>query len=164
MAAALGALGAGLASMALGSGRGEGQAARLALEETRLMGGLIAAVDRDAEAYVGYLEARAGRGDLVHAVERSIAVPLDIAEQALAALESLLAGVGAIRPRLSSEGVTAAWALRAAVEGATSTADANLAGLLDAGVRERRRAELESLRTRAEHLLGALCASLRGGA
>lgn len=161
VAAAVGAFGAGLASMALGAGRGEGAAVERAAEAAGGMEALLARVERDAEAYAAYLEARAGRGDLAEAVERSIAVPLEIATHALAALEGLVAGFAAVRPRLHSEAVTAAHALRAAVEGATFTAGANLPGLTDARERERRGAELETLRTRAQALLGAFQAHLR---
>ena len=161
VAAALGAFGAGLASMALGAGRGEGVAIEGSAGAARRMEALLARVDLDAEAYAGFLEARAGRGELTAAIERSIAVPCEIAAEALAALEGLVAACAAVRPRLRSEAVTAAHALRAAVEGATFTAGANLPGLADARERERRGVELQALRARAEGLLVAFQDRLR---
>src|SRR5262245_11962328 len=71
VAAAVGALGAGLASMALGNAGGEA-GAQAAAELARTMEQLLARVDGDARAYASYLEARAGRGDLGAAVEGSI--------------------------------------------------------------------------------------------
>jgi formiminotetrahydrofolate cyclodeaminase len=154
VAAAVGALGAGLASMALGSTRGEGRTERAArataAELAQLMEGLLARVELDAEAYAQFRAARAGDGSLEAALERAIAVPREIAEQAVAALERLAAGKDGLRPRLYSEGFTAAAALLASVEGATFTARANLAELPDGGARQA--GELEALRARAEDL------------
>lgn len=156
VAAAVGALGAGLASMALRSARGEGPADGLADDEAGLMTALLERVDGDAEAYGRYLEARGGKGDLAAAIERSIAVPREIAECSLAALERLEAGVASVRPRLQSEVMTAAQALRAAVEGAAFTACANLPGLADPSARARQRAQLDALCGRAGELVRAL--------
>jgi formiminotetrahydrofolate cyclodeaminase len=156
VAAALGALGAGMASMALGSARGEASAARLAAEAGELAEGLLACVDEDSHAYAGYLEARAGRGDLAAAVEGSIAVPEAIAERALAALVCLERGFPAVRPRLHSEGVTATQALLAAAESATFTARSNLPGLGDVRAREARAAALETRVARARDLARTL--------
>ena len=156
VAAALGALGAGMASMALGSGRGEDSVARLSAEAARLAEGLLACVDEDTRAYGGYLEARAGRGDLAAAVEGSIAVPEAIAEHALAALVCLERGFPAVRSRLYSEGVTATQALLAAVESATFPARSNLPGLGDVRTRETRAAALEARVTRARELARTL--------
>lgn len=148
MAAAVGALGAGLASMALGSARGEG-ASGAAAELVACMEDLLARVQGDADAYGGYLAARAGGGDLALAVERSIRVPQEVATLALDGLERLLTGFATVRQRLHSEVVTGGQALLAAVEGATFTARSNLPGLADAHARERHALELERLVTRA---------------
>ncbi|NOT29382.1 MAG: hypothetical protein HOP15_02910, partial [Planctomycetes bacterium] len=113
-------------------------------------------VDRDAEAYARYLAARAGRADLGPAIEGSIAVPRQVAELALAALERLAAGIALVRPRLASEAVTAAQALLACVEGATFTARSNLPGLSDPRAREERRGELCALAVRARELARAI--------
>ncbi|HEX6882752.1 MAG TPA: cyclodeaminase/cyclohydrolase family protein [Planctomycetota bacterium] len=160
VAAALGALGAALGSMALGAARGEDHAPEAARTAARALGAsaeaLLAAVDEDARAYQGFLEARAGRGALPEALARSIAVPRTVAEGALAALERLSAGWAGIRPRLASEGLTAAQALLACVEGAAFTASANLEGLADAGARAAQAGELEALRGRARDLARAV--------
>ena len=156
VAAALGALGAALGSMALGAARGEGHAPEAARAHGASAEALLAAVDEDARAYQGFLEARAGRGALPEALARSIAVPRTVAEDALAALERLSAGWAGIRPRLASEGLTAAQALLACVEGAAFTASANLAGLADAGARAAQAGELEALRGRARDLARAV--------
>ena len=156
VAAAVGALGAGLARMALGSVRGEASAARAAAELRQRMEGLLACVDRDAAAYASYLEARAGRAELAPAVAGSIAVPREMAVGALAALEELAAGIAAVRPRLASEGLTAAQALLACVEGASFTARSNLPGLADPREREARRRELLGLEERAAELVRAI--------
>ena len=161
VAAALGALGAGMASMALGSGRGEDSVARLSAEAARLAEGLLACVDDDTRAYGGYLEARAGRGDLAAAVEGSIAVPEAIAERALAALACLERGIPAVRSHLYSEGVTATQALLAAVESATFTARSNLPGLGDVRAREARAAALEARVAGARELARTLHARLQ---
>ena len=161
VAAAVGALGAGLASMALGSARGEGSAVRAAAEVHALMEELLACVDRDAEAYALFLEARAGRAELARAVAGSIEVPGRMARGALAALERLSAGVAAVRPHLASEGVTAARALLACVEGATFTARSNLPNLADPAEREAWRAELEALSARAGELARSILDHLR---
>jgi len=155
VAAAVGALGAGLASMALGSARGEGSSGASAELGAR-MEALLSCVQADADAYRAYLEARAGGGALEHAVERSIAVPTEIATLALGGLEGLVSGLATVRSRLHSEAVTGAQALLAAVEGATFTARSNLSGLADLGARERHAAELEGLVTRARAAARAL--------
>lgn len=152
VAAALGALGAGMASMALGSVRGEGPAARLSAEAGEHAQALLACVDEDARAYAGYLEARAGRGDLATAVEAAIAVPEAMAQRALGALTCLEGGAGAVRARLASEVVTATQALLAAVESATFTARSNLPGLGDTRACEARRAALEARAAHAREL------------
>jgi glutamate formiminotransferase/formiminotetrahydrofolate cyclodeaminase len=152
VAAAVGALGAGLASMALGSVRGESHRAESASELARLMEGLLARVDGDAQAYASYLEARAGRGELAPAIEGSIAVPCEVAEHALAALERLADGAAAVRARLASEVLTASQALLACVEGATFTARSNLPGLDEPRLRDERRRELSALCARAREL------------
>lgn len=156
VAAGVGALGAGLVSKALGSVRGEPKAARLAAEAERAMSALLECVERDARAYSGYLEARAGRGELATAVAASIAVPREIADHALAALEHLVAGFESVRTRLHSEGVTASHTLRAAIEGAVFTARSNLPGLADPTERERLAAEFETLVSRARLLVHRL--------
>jgi formiminotetrahydrofolate cyclodeaminase len=150
VAAAIGALGAGLASMALGSARGESSGA--AAELVRDMEGLLARVDRDVAAYTSYLEARNGRGELQAAVEGAIAVPREVAEHALAALERLAARLADVRPHLHSEALTAAQALLACVEGATFTARSNLPGLADPSGRDERSAALAGLAARAREL------------
>jgi len=161
VAAALGALGAGLASMALRATAGEStttrqddaQGAQGAQDHAQgaaaTMEALLARVDADATAYARYLEARAGHGDLAEAVAGSIAVPREVAEQALAALERLERGLGSVRPRLRSEAFTASRALLAAVESACHTAGSNLPALDDPAERERVRTTLEALRARA---------------
>jgi len=160
VAAALGALGAGLSSMALGSARGEPEAAARAEEARAAMERLLACIDEDARAYAAYLEARAGRAPLGPAVEGSIEVPLAIARGALAALEGLAAAFRGVRPRLASEVLTAAHALGASVEGAAATAQANLPGLGDEPARARHADALAALRSRARHLVGTLDALL----
>src|SRR5262245_15315665 len=82
VAAAVGALGAGLASMALGSARGEGPSPAPA-ELAACMEALLARVQADAEAYRAFLDARASGHGLASAVERSIAVPAEVAALAL---------------------------------------------------------------------------------
>jgi len=162
VAAALGALGAALGSMALAAARGEGHAPELARASARELDAsaqaLLAAVDEDARAYQGYLDARAGRGELPEALAHSIAVPRAVAEGALAGLERLNEAWAGIRPRLASEGLTAAQALLACVEGAAFTAGANLAGLDDARARAAQAGELEALRGRARELARAVSA------
>ncbi len=154
MAAAIGALGAGLASMALGAARGESSSA--AAELVRDMEGMLACVDRDVAAYTDYREARSGRGDLRVAVEGAIAVPREMAEHALIALERLVAHLGEVRPHLHSEALTAAQALLACVEGATFTARSNLPGLADPRARDERSAALAVLAARARELARAV--------
>lgn len=161
VAAAVGALGAGLASMALGATRGEDARPDAARELAREMEELLALVDRDIEAYGRYLEARAGRGALAPAVEGSIAVPTEMAERALGALQRLAEGAGGVRPRLWSEVVTASQALFACVEGATFTARANLPGLEGADARAARSQALALLCARADELVRAIQARVR---
>lgn len=151
VAAALGALGAGMASMALGSVRGEGSTGCSSAEAGELAEGLLERVDEDARAYAGYLEARAGHGDLPRAVEASIAVPEAVADQAVAALVCLERGVSSVRARLHSECLTATHALLAAVESATFTARSNLPGLGEAE-RETRLVTLEARCARGREL------------
>jgi len=162
VAAAVGALGAGLASMALGSARDEGAAAQAARELARTMEALLARVDADAEAYARYLEARAGRAELEPAVEGSIAVPAEMAALALAALQRLAEGSTAVRPRLHSELVTASQALFACVEGATFTARSNLSGLAAPERCAEHEHALGELRARAAGLVRAIQEPLGG--
>lgn len=161
MAAAVGALGAGLASMALGATRGEGARPEDARELAREMEELLSLVDRDIEAYGRYLEARAGRGALAPAVEGSIAVPVEMADRALAALQRLAQGAQGVRPRLRSEVVTASQALLACVEGATFTARSNLPGLDGADARTARSQALTVLCARADELVRVIQARVR---
>jgi glutamate formiminotransferase/formiminotetrahydrofolate cyclodeaminase len=155
VAAAVGALGASLGSMALRSGRDEvpnpGREGSRELEG--LAAELLGLVDEDARAYSAYLAARRGGGDLGGAVERSIAVPRHIAELSARALEQLCRGSGAVRPRLHSEVVTASRSLLAAVEGATFTAASNLPGLADSARAGIERAALAALSARARELV-----------
>lgn len=138
--AAIGALGAALASMALRAGRGEGAPGALRLDQLRLR--LLAAVDADAQAYAAYRAACAGAGELGPALQASIDVPRSIVADALEGLERLRAGVAEVRPRLRSEAWSATHALLAAVEGARFTALANLPGLAVAAERARHEHEL----------------------
>jgi len=148
--AAIGALGAALASMALRAGRGEvpPEAARL----DGLCTLLLAAVDEDARAYAAYRAARAGRGELAPALQASIDVPRAVVTRALEALELLRAGVEGIRPRLRSEAWSASRALLASLEGASFTARSNLPGLPDAAERARHEQELADQVARATRL------------
>jgi len=153
-AAAIGALGAALASMALRVGRGEDPPEVVELE--RLRAGLLADVEADGRAYQDFLAARAGRGDLARARQLSIDVPRRIAEASLAALACLERGVRGVKPPLHSETLTSSQALLAAVEGASFTALANLPALPASGARDPEREELEALRARARELACAL--------
>lgn len=162
VAAVVGALGAGLASMALASTRGEDAAADDARELAREMEELLARVDRDTEAYARYLEARAGRGALAPAVEGSIEVPFEMVEHALAALQRLADGISRVRPHLRSEVVTATQALFACVEGAASTARANLPALTEPDRRAARAQALDARRGQAAELVRAIQAQLGG--
>jgi formiminotetrahydrofolate cyclodeaminase len=122
-AAAIGALGTALASMALRVGRGEDPAAVVALERLRTQ--LLEAVEADARAYGAFRAAQTRGADLAPARRESIEVPAGIAAASLAALEHLHQGVGGIRPSLQAETLTATRALLAAIEGASFTALAN---------------------------------------
>jgi formiminotetrahydrofolate cyclodeaminase len=152
VAAALGALGTGLASMALAARSGEEapSESQAALERTRAE--LLARIDRDAAAYRSFLSARRGKGNVAEAAELSIRVPREVAELALDALEHLAAGLPRVRRQLSSECVTAGEALFAAVEGAVFTAGSNLETLADARRRAEHGAALATLRRRAHEL------------
>lgn len=153
--AAIGALGAALASMALRAGRGEAPPPA-ALRLDRLRERLLVAVDEDARAYSAYRAALAGEGELAQALKASIDVPRAIVTDALEALELLRAGVAGIRPRLRSEAWSASRALLASLEGASFTARANLPGLADAAERARHERELAAQLARA----GALAQDL----
>ena len=122
-AAAIGALGTALASMALRVGRGEDPAAVVALE--RLREQLLEAVEADARAYGAFRTAQAAGADLASARRASIEVPAGIAAASLAALEHLHRGVGGIKASLQAETLTATRALLTAIEGASFTALAN---------------------------------------
>jgi glutamate formiminotransferase/formiminotetrahydrofolate cyclodeaminase len=159
VAAAVGALGASLGSMALRSARDE-VSNRTAEGIDALAGELLGLVDEDARAYTDYLAARAEGGDLAAAVERSIAVPERIAALSARALEQLAGGAAAVRTRLHSEVVTASRSLLAAVEGATFTATSNLPGLADPARAERRRAALAAVAVRARELVQDLARTL----
>jgi len=149
VAAAVGALGAGLASMALASAPGEEEASSaLAALQARL----LACVDADAAAYQAFVAARRAGAAPAALLERSIAVPREIAELSLAALEQLTLGFPAVRMALHSECVTAAQALLAAIEGATFTADTNLSELESARERAERSFQHAGLRERARAL------------
>lgn len=139
-AAAIGALGAALASMALRVGRGEDSAAVVLLE--RLRAELLLAVEADARAYGDFRATQASGGDLAAARRASIEVPSGIARASLAALETLRQSVHGVKPALRAETLTAAHALLAAVEGASFTALANAPA-------PETRAELETLCARA---------------
>ena len=156
--AAIGALGAALASMALRAGRGEAPPGALRLDELRAR--LLAAVDEDARAYSAYRAARAGEGDLSAALRASIDVPRAVVTLALEALELLRAGVGEVRPRLRSEAWSATWALLASLEGASFTARSNLPGLEAAAERVRHERELAEQLTRGSGLARELHALL----
>jgi len=138
--AAIGALGAALASMALRAGRGEVPPAAARLEE--LSARLLAAVDEDARAYSAYRAACAGEGELAPALAASIDVPRAVVAAALEGLRLLRAGVAGVRPRLRSEAYGASRALLTTVEGASFTARANLPGLADGAERARHEREL----------------------
>jgi formiminotetrahydrofolate cyclodeaminase len=153
-AAALGALGAALASMALTSAGSEGAARTpsVARSLAEAMEELLLDVQRDAEAYRAFLAARASRREVAEALDRSIAAPRAVAVRALAALEILVEAWDDLRPGLASEGLTAAQALLASVEGAAFTAGVNLTGLEDPSARAAGARELAQLRARARAL------------
>lgn len=156
--AAIGALGAALASMALRAGRGEVPPEAVRLEELRER--LLAAVDEDARAYAAYRAACAGSGELATALQASIDVPRAVVTLALEALGLLCAGVSGIRPRLRSEAFSASRALLASLEGASFTARSNLPGLSDAAERARHERELASQLAEAARLAQDLHALL----
>lgn len=166
VAAAVGALGAGLASMALRSAReepesSESRAAELETTSARL----LEQVDLDARAFdelrAATVKPRAGPEDGARerALERSVAVPLSTAELALSALRGLGAGAAGVRPALRSECVASAHALVAALEGSGAVVEANLASFGDERASARHRAALTAARAEARELLERVCAT-----
>lgn len=155
VAATLGALGAGLASMAFRVAAGEGRSpvpaymGARADELDELRAALVAGVDADASAYAAWRAA----GQDARAAERALEVPIETMERAVAALRLLAAGSHAVPERLRSECSAAAIALRAAVDAAGVIAADNLSSFEDEGFRSERGATLDTLRARAAELL-----------
>jgi len=150
VAALVGALGTGLASMALRSAAGDTAAPCAELE--RLRESLLERVDQDAEAYEAFRAAPAASPVREQALQRSIAVPAEIAQLSLEALRALAEGASGVRPALASECQMAAGALLAAVEGAAATAAANLPGLGDSAAAADHGFRLGAIRRRAREL------------
>lgn len=151
VAAAAGALGAGLASMALRAPAGEGAAESAAIAEH--MEALLGCVDDDARAFAELLEARRRGEGLVAALERSIEVPRALAARALSALELFVPALATVRPALASEADLSLHLLAAAVRGGVVTARANLGLLADSGRRTALAGELDGLLRRAGELV-----------
>lgn len=139
MAAAVGALGAGLASMAFRHVSGEAKAAYAAARADELEGlssSLLNLVDADAQAYEAWRATRAdagadaaGDGEAARkAAEQALEVPLEIMEAAVAALRLLALGAPDVSAALRCECVTAARSLAAAVESAGIVVAENLTG------------------------------------
>jgi len=171
VAAAVGALGAGLASMAFRHVPGEGAgayAAGRADELDELSSTLLRLVDADAEAYAAWRASRAATAatpdaaaeSARKAAEQALEVPLEIMEASVAALRLLAVGVGQVSAALHCECLTAARSLEAAVESAGVVVAENLTACAGAaantGDLERTRRQL--LETAAElsaEILGA---------
>ena len=139
LAAATGALGASLASMAFRSASGESGASIPAYMKGRaeeldeLAGVLLSHVDRDAEAYTAWRAcSESTAGDETAAAERekwrleSLEAPLETVEMSLAALRLVAVGTPECSPRLLSECDAAALALFAALEAGAAVCRANL--------------------------------------
>ncbi len=173
VAALAGALAAGLAAMVAGVSyeRREMEPRReelgaLGARAQALKARLLDAVDEDAAAFRGMLEAgrlprtteddRRARADaLLQATRRAIEVPLWVMKDAVEALE--LAGRAAVEgaAAASSDAGVAAACAAAAAEGAYYNVRINLSGLSDASLAATLRAEAEALRARARELAGA---------
>lgn len=138
VAAGLGALGAGLVSMASTGGEGEGAgtsdqapyAEGRASELGALRRRLLELVDEDAAAYAAWIAARAApEGDaaaLDKARRAAVGVPVEVMEQALAALRIAAAGAPGVRAGRRTDLRVGARALRAAVECGGEVVLANL--------------------------------------
>ncbi len=165
-AAAVGALGAALVSMAFRVAAGDGESGTPAymagradeLDDLREV--LLEAVDRDAAAYRRWVKAsKQARADDEQAAQAALEVfevPLEIAEHAIAALRLLHVGAAEVPAPLASDLEVARHTLEAAARGGLATATANLEVLDQDDARAADlRATLESLTAEVARLVAA---------
>ncbi len=164
VAAAMGAFGAGLVSMAFRQAAGTSAVAPYIigraeeLDDLREL--LIESVDRDSNAYRALMGASKLPPDKAKKARvEAFEAPMEVAEYALAALRLCAVGASDVSAHLASDVVTARCALGAAIQSGLATAEVNLAAWPDDGdaaAIEDHRATIATIRSEAARLLAEL--------
>ncbi len=173
------AVGAALAQMVAGltAGRKQFEAVTAEMNElaetaAQLRADLLAAMDRDAEAYTAVMtafrmpretaEEKTRRADAIQQATREAArVPLAVAEKALEVM--ILAGTAVAKgnPNAMSDGAVGAMLARAALQGALFNVKINLQSIQDKAFTTQLRARTKTLEARAQELETAILSEIK---